>query len=97
MTAQVRFVNGLPVKVREMTDALKSNDLVTVQQIAHQLLGACGGYGFDPVSIPARKLEQSIQEHHELETITANVTSLTSVLRRIEGYPASAAAAAGGL
>jgi HPt (histidine-containing phosphotransfer) domain-containing protein len=90
------FVNGLPAKVRAISDSLKSNDLATVQQIAHQLLGACGGYGFDPVSGPARKLEQSIQEKQDAETISSNVEALTAMIRRIEGYPATNAAAAGG-
>jgi CheY-like chemotaxis protein/HPt (histidine-containing phosphotransfer) domain-containing protein len=83
------FVDGLPGKVRKMIDLLEHKDLTAVQQIAHQLLGACGGYGFGVVSQSARSVEQSIKDGKDLEFIAAENKSLIELIRRIDGYDES--------
>jgi PAS domain S-box-containing protein len=90
------FVDGLPEQVNQIVIHLASNDLATVRQVVHQLLGACGGYGFDAVSEPARQAEESIKAGKALESITTEVNSLIEVIRRIEGYGESKAAVADG-
>jgi PAS domain S-box-containing protein len=91
------FVDGLRDKVRKMTDLLEANDLPALQEIAHQLLGACGGYGFGAVSEPASRVEQSIRAGKDLKSVTADTKSLIEVIRRIEGFeePKALVAAAG--
>ena len=83
------FVDGLPGKVRKMIDLLERDDLPALQRVAHELLGTCGGYGFAPVSQPARTVEQSIKAGQPLEFITPEVKSLIEVIRRIDGYDKS--------
>ena len=83
------FVAGLPGKVAKITDLLEHNDLPRLQALSHQLLGTCGGYGFGPVSEPARTVEQSIKAGQTLESVTPMVKSLIQVLRRIDGYDES--------
>ena len=85
------FVDGLPLKVCTMMDSLESNDLDGVQKIVHQLLGACGGYGFAEVTEPARSVEQSIKAGKDIESVRAEINSLVAVVRRIEGYDESRA------
>jgi CheY-like chemotaxis protein len=80
------FVAGLPDKVRKMADLLERNDLTGLQALAHQLLGTCGGYGFAPISEPARAVEQSIKAGGNVETVTPEVRSLIAAIRRIDGY-----------
>ena len=80
------FVAGLAGKVREMIDLLNRRDLPPLQQLAHQLLGACGGYGFGAVSLPARRLEESIKAGKDLDSVSAEVKCLIEVIRRIDGY-----------
>jgi len=84
------FVAKLPGKVRQMEDLVESfSDLAALQRIAHQLLGTCGGYGFEPVALPARKVERSIMGGSSREVITADVNALIEVIRSIEGYDES--------
>jgi PAS domain S-box-containing protein len=83
------FVADLPGKVRAMIDFLERNDLPALQQIAHQLCGSSGGYGFAPVTQPARTVEQSIKEGKALECIGAEVQSLIELVRRVDGYDES--------
>jgi HPt (histidine-containing phosphotransfer) domain-containing protein len=86
MAIMPEFVAGLPSKVAKMTDLLKHNDLPGLQALSHQLLGTCGGYGFESMSEPARTVEQSIKAGQPLESVTPSVQSLIEVLRRIDGY-----------
>jgi signal transduction histidine kinase/DNA-binding response OmpR family regulator/HPt (histidine-containing phosphotransfer) domain-containing protein len=85
------FVDGLPGEVNRMIDLLERSDLAGLRQVVHQLLGACGGYGFDPVSAPAARAEQSIKTGNALESVTAEINSLIDVIRRIDGYDESKA------
>ncbi len=80
------FVAGLAAKVQKMAEFLERNDLPGLQQIAHQLAGTCGGYGFAPVTEPARAVERSVKEGAAREFIAAEVKTLIGVIRRIEGY-----------
>jgi PAS domain S-box-containing protein len=83
------FVASLPSKVGQMTDLLQHSDLPGLQSLAHQLLGTCGGYGFGPVSGPARTVEQSVRAGRPLASITLEVKSLIELIRRIDGYDVS--------
>jgi CheY-like chemotaxis protein/HPt (histidine-containing phosphotransfer) domain-containing protein len=96
MQIMPEFVAGLATHVREMIDLLERNDLAGLQKVAHQLLGASGGYGFDAVSQPASKVEQSIKAGKDLKSITAETKSLIEVIRRIDGYEESKAAVGAG-
>jgi PAS domain S-box-containing protein len=84
------FVNGLPGEVQKMTDMLRSNDLESLRRLVHQMRGAAGGYGFDTVTATASKAEGAINAATSLDTINAEVKSLISSMRRIEGYDAKA-------
>jgi PAS domain S-box-containing protein len=87
------FVQGLPDEVRKMTDSLQRNDLAALKTVVHQLRGASGGYGFEPVTEPATRAEDSIKAGAALETIAAEIKSLIEVVSRIEGYGQPAAPA----
>jgi CheY-like chemotaxis protein/HPt (histidine-containing phosphotransfer) domain-containing protein len=80
------FVEGLPGEVRKMLDLLQRNDLGELQRVVHQLRGASGGYGFEPVTEPATKTEQLIKAGQPVESVAPNVQSLIDVIRRIDGY-----------
>jgi CheY-like chemotaxis protein len=94
MAIMPEFVADLPTKVRKLNDFLERTNLPDLQALAHQLLGTCGGYGFDAVSEPAHTVEQSIKAGNSLESITAEAKSLMAVIRRIDGYDISKEVAA---
>jgi len=85
------FVGRLPGKVRKMLNLLEHHDLVALQKIVHELLGTGGGYGFAPISLSARKAQESIRGGAALEPITSEINSLIDIIRRIEGYDESKA------
>lgn len=91
MTIIPGFIDRLPTKVAAMLELLRSNDLAALQRVVHDLVGTAGGYGFAPVTQPARTLEQAIRARDALESITAMTMSLIEVIRGIEGYDESEA------
>jgi HPt (histidine-containing phosphotransfer) domain-containing protein len=90
------FVAGLPGEVDKLTNLLKHNDLAELQTVVHQLRGSSGGYGFDAVTAPATRAEESIRAGGTLESITAEIKSLIEVVRRIDGYDESKESIAAG-
>jgi CheY-like chemotaxis protein len=83
------FVDGLPGEVRKMIDLLERNELAALQQVVHQLLGASGGYGFEPVSEPAKNAEDLIKAGESTDAVAAEIKALIEVIQRIDGYDAS--------
>jgi HPt (histidine-containing phosphotransfer) domain-containing protein len=80
------FVKGLPDEVRDLLDLLERNDLRALQRVVHQLHGSCGGYGFDALSEPAAKAEQTLMVGASRKLIAAEIERLIAAVRRIEGY-----------
>jgi CheY-like chemotaxis protein/HPt (histidine-containing phosphotransfer) domain-containing protein len=80
------FVEGLSGAVQNMIDLLERNDLDALKKIVHQLRGTSGGYGFEPITDPATKAEDSIKAGKAPEEIAVEINSLIEVIRRIDGY-----------
>jgi signal transduction histidine kinase/CheY-like chemotaxis protein/HPt (histidine-containing phosphotransfer) domain-containing protein len=81
-----QFVEGLPGAVGKMIELLERNDLGALQRVVHQLRGAIGGYGFDLVTAPATRAEESIKAGQAPASIAADIKTLIEVLREIDGY-----------
>ena len=88
------FVVNLPAKVSKLADLLARQELEELRRLAHQLKGAGGGYGFPQLSERAAALEAQIKAAAGADVVTASVSELAALIRRIDGYRASAETAA---
>ncbi len=52
------FVSRLQDRVRGIQDAFQADNVSELARLAHQLKGACGGYGFAVIGDAAAELEQ---------------------------------------
>ena len=84
-----RFVSRLPERVGQMQKHLDDEDFEALKQVAHQLKGAAGGYGFTPLTDAAGRVEARIKTHDAFDAITAEVQSLISLIAQVEGYTSS--------
>jgi HPt (histidine-containing phosphotransfer) domain-containing protein len=91
----VQFVQGLPTRVAEMEQQLHAGDLETLRRTVHQLKGAGGGYGFDPITTQAALAEQQIKDGKAIEQISQEVESLAALVRRVVGYDSARESSAG--
>jgi signal transduction histidine kinase/DNA-binding response OmpR family regulator len=83
------FTRELPQQVAKINTRLQRQEMDDLRRIVHQLKGAGGGYGFQPITHEAARAEDLIQHNHSLEEIDRAVRSLIDTIRRVEGYQPS--------
>lgn len=80
------FVAELPDRLAAMQRSLDEGDLATVIRSIHQLRGAGGGYGFDPISQAAGTIEDAYRSRPEanrsLDSFRGQVDALIELCRR---------------
>jgi HPt (histidine-containing phosphotransfer) domain-containing protein len=77
------FVGEVPNRLQSIRDYCESGDREGVQRIAHQLKGACAGYGFEQVGLAAAKLEEPLKDEATLDDVRDQIDELTELLRRV--------------
>lgn len=77
------FVSEMPDRIGSLESCLREQRLSELQTIAHQLKGAGAGYGFEPVSLVAGRLEASLKTNAKLDAIDAEVNELIELCRRL--------------
>jgi HPt (histidine-containing phosphotransfer) domain-containing protein len=88
------FVQMLPQRIDRLFEMLTLGDLDELRQLAHQLKGAAGGYGFPPITERASQLEGQLIDQAPLEQIAITVSELATLVRRVEGFPGQFSATA---
>ncbi|HMN41566.1 MAG TPA: Hpt domain-containing protein [Phycisphaerales bacterium] len=83
------FVDEIPERMRLVSEHWERRNFDDLRRIAHQLKGACGGYGFPTVGIAAGTLEACLADkpsrpdHTDLESIANQVNELLDLCRRV--------------
>jgi HPt (histidine-containing phosphotransfer) domain-containing protein len=80
------FVATLPSRVSAVESLLDEGNLTELRRVVHQIKGAGGGYGFDPITRVAAEAERKLQKNDDLEQIKAELAALTALIRSVEGY-----------
>jgi histidine phosphotransfer protein HptB len=78
-----KFMTNRKREVTAMREALTTQDFDTVRNIAHDMKGAGGSYGFDRVSELASLIEQAAKEA-DASSIQRELPVLGSYLDRVE-------------
>lgn len=77
------FVEEMPKRAVAMIEHLGKGNLEGVRQIAHQIKGAAGSYGFETVSPAAGKVESAVSEGEPEEDIRKAVAELADLCNRL--------------
>jgi HPt (histidine-containing phosphotransfer) domain-containing protein len=77
------FAIELPERAAEIEHTLASGDPGRLQTIAHQLKGAGGGYGFQPITDSAAQLEHALKQGHPQSVIKERCSELCAILRAV--------------
>ncbi len=83
------FVRNLPDRIRMMEVALSQQDYTALINLAHQLKGAGGGYGFPVITEAAGHLEESVAYHDCLENIKSRLDELAAICQRARSTAAT--------
>jgi signal transduction histidine kinase/CheY-like chemotaxis protein len=84
------FVAVLPGKVCELLERLTRRELTGMRELAHQIKGGAGGYGFPQISDRAGELERLVQSGASRPMIERSAAELIALIRRVDGYAPSA-------
>ena len=76
------FVQELPDRVSNVLDRLDAADREGLRRLAHQLKGAAGSHGFDPISQAAARVEDAIRASQPEAEIRRFVQVLVELCRR---------------
>ena len=79
------FVEEMPSRVRTVLECFERGELSELKRVAHQLKGACGGYGFPQVGAVAGDLEKMLAQGatDDLARVRACVDGLVDMCRRV--------------
>ena len=82
----VMFVDELDRRVDSIRSAFDASDLAELRTISHQLKGAAGGYGFDPIGDAAGRLEYDlIGDEADMSHLSERVEDLILLCRAAVG------------
>lgn len=77
------FVDEVPQRLESLQALCESGDREGVQRLAHQLKGACAGYGFEEVGLAAAQVEGPLKGEASLDDVRQQIDELTDLLRRV--------------
>ena len=77
------FVHEMPERMAALTEYLEAGDMEGLRRVAHQLKGAAGSYGFEPISPCAGRLERAIRDGEPENRIRETVSELVDLCSRI--------------
>lgn len=76
------FVDALPERLARLLEFQESGEIESLRELAHQLKGAGGGYGFPGLTEAARELESACKEKNQ-DLISKRLDQLTEYMSRI--------------
>jgi HPt (histidine-containing phosphotransfer) domain-containing protein len=76
------FLGELPGRTATILAQLDASDWDGLRRSAHQLRGAAGSYGFDPITPRAARVESALIQHEPEQQIREAVTALVDLCRR---------------
>ena len=83
-----QFVGDLPSRMQALEEALDSENYEQVRRMAHQLKGAFGSYGYQPLAAAACQLEQDARSGSQIEVIRWQVEQLVRMCQQTSAAPA---------
>ncbi len=82
-----QFVGEMPQRAATLLCHLNEKNWEGLRHAAHQLKGAAGSYGFEPISPCAGRVESAIRDGEPEERIRQSVVELVDLCGRLRGGP----------
>ena len=76
------FVDHLPDRAAALREAANEADSDALSDLAYQLKGSAGGYGFDPITELAEAVERQAREQADLDELRRTVDELVDLCSR---------------
>lgn len=83
------FVEEMPDRIAGLLDRTNAADWEGVRRVAHQLKGAAGSYGFEPITQLAAGVEDAVRESRPEDEIRRLVQDLVGLCDRAQIRPSA--------
>jgi HPt (histidine-containing phosphotransfer) domain-containing protein len=84
------FVAEMPDRVERLLGYAELRDWAELERLAHQLKGAAGSYGFEPITPAAARVEAAVRDEWPEEQLRAALSDLVQLCQRMRaGLPES--------
>ena len=84
------FVAEMPDRIERLLTYAQSHDWSELERLAHQLKGAAGSYGFEPITPAAARLEAAVRDAWPEEQLRCALENLVQLCQRMKaGLPES--------
>ncbi|MBX9788065.1 MAG: Hpt domain-containing protein [Pirellulales bacterium] len=77
------FVDELPDRVARLQRLYDADERRELERAAHQLKGAAGSYGFDPLTPAAARLENALATHDPSADVVSALAELIALCNRV--------------
>jgi HPt (histidine-containing phosphotransfer) domain-containing protein len=77
------FVDELPERFARLRAHFDAGNWSELERFAHQIKGAAGSYGFDPLAPAAARLERAAAKHDPCEQIATALEELAALCQRV--------------
>lgn len=81
------FVEEMPDRASALLDRAEARDWEGLRRVAHQLKGAAGSYGFEPITAAAASVEDVVRDSHSEDEIRRVVRELVALCGRARARP----------
>jgi len=80
------FAQELPARAAAIASALRSRDFRSLKELAHQLKGTAGLYGFAQIADAARLVHQQVAEETDMGQLQTAVSELVKLCEQTSGH-----------
>jgi signal transduction histidine kinase/DNA-binding NarL/FixJ family response regulator/HPt (histidine-containing phosphotransfer) domain-containing protein len=84
------FVANLPTQAAALMRFIEEDFASELRETIHQIKGAGGTYGFDPITVLAAAIDARLRSGAVIEAVNEDVQSLLHLLRSVSGYDRAA-------
>jgi HPt (histidine-containing phosphotransfer) domain-containing protein len=78
------YVAEMPARIAALSAAVASNDRDQVRRLLHQLVGSAGSYGFNSLSVEARKVEMALHGGVSLPDVSSGICDVIEMCERVQ-------------
>jgi HPt (histidine-containing phosphotransfer) domain-containing protein len=80
------FVEEMPDRALALLDRAEARDWEGLRRVAHQLKGAAGSYGFEPITLVAATVEDAVRRSRPEDEILRLVRKLVALCGRAQAH-----------
>jgi PAS domain S-box-containing protein len=88
LPAIAAFVDVLPARVTAIEAALRQADYAALANLAHQLKGSAGTFGFMPITMAADAVEQQVRAGAAVDALARAIADLSALTARVRSRAA---------